>query len=63
MPVLTVGGTASFGANLEGLIRPLVQRMRAVMVENCGHYLAEERPDRVIEELLRFFNETTEIIS
>ncbi|WP_375512930.1 alpha/beta fold hydrolase [uncultured Nostoc sp.] len=63
MPVLTVGGTASFGANLEGQIRPLVQRMRAVMVENCGHYLAEERPDRVIEELLRFFNETTEIIS
>lgn len=55
-----VGGTASFGAQLEGQIRPLVKQMQAVMVENCGHYLAEERPERVIEELLRFFNEPTE---
>ena len=55
MPVLTVGGTASFGADLEGEVRPLTERMRAVMIENCGHYLAEEQPERLIEELLRFF--------
>lgn len=30
------------------------------MIEKCGHYLAEERPERVIDELLRFFNESTE---
>ncbi len=57
MPVLTVGGTASFGADLEGEIRPLAKHMRAVMIENCGHYLAEEQPERVTEELLRFFRE------
>ncbi len=57
MPVLTVGGTASFGADLEGEIRPLAKRMRAVMIENCGHYLAEEQPERLIAELLRFFVE------
>ena len=57
MPVLTVGGTASFGANLEGEIRPLATKMRAVMIENCGHYIAEEQPERLVEELLRFFRE------
>ncbi len=58
MPVLTVGGTASFGADLEGEIRPLAKHMRAVMIENCGHYLAEEQPERLIEELLRFFRDS-----
>ncbi len=57
MPVLTVGGTASFGANLEGEIRPLVENLRSVMIDGCGHYLAEEKPERVIEELRRFFRE------
>ena len=57
MPVLTVGGTASFGADLEEEIRPLAERMRAVMIENCGHYLAEEQPERLIDELLSFFRE------
>lgn len=57
MPVLTVGGTASFGANLEPEIKPLAENLRSVMIDECGHYLAEEKPERVIEELLRFFNE------
>ena len=57
MPVLTVGGTASFGANLEPEIRPLASNMRAIMIEQCGHYLAEERPERLAEELLRFLAE------
>ena len=57
MPVLTVGGTASFGANLEPEIKPLVENLRSVMIDECGHYLAEEKPERVIEELRRFFSE------
>ena len=57
MPVLTVGGTASFGVHLEGEIRPLVANMRAVMIDQCGHYLAEEQPERLTEVLLRFLGE------
>lgn len=38
MPVLTVGGTASFGANLEPEIRPLVENLRSVMIDECGHF-------------------------
>ena len=62
MPVLTVGGTASFGANLEPEIRPLAANLRSVMIEECGHYLAEERPERLTEELLRFLGETSDVV-
>ncbi len=57
MPVLTVGGMASFGVHLEGEIRPLAANMRAVMIDQCGHYLAEEQPERLTAELLRFLEE------
>ncbi len=57
MPVLTVGGTASFGANLEPEVGPLAERMRSVMLDECGHYLAEERPERLAEVLLQFLAE------
>lgn len=55
MPVLTIGGAASFGAHLEQEIRPLVENLQSVIIDECGHYLAEEKPERVIEELLSFF--------
>ena len=44
MPVMTVGGDASFGPALKGEVGPLVQRLHHVVIENCGHYLAEEQP-------------------
>ncbi len=57
MPVLTVGGAASFGAQLAGQIRPLVENLRSVLLDECGHYLAEEQPARLTQELLRFLDE------
>ncbi len=55
MPVLTIGGTASFGANLQRQIQPLGENVRSVMIDECGHYLAEEAPEQVVKELLHFF--------
>ncbi len=55
MPVMTVGGAASFGAKLKGQVEPLVEHLHHVMIEECGHYLAEEQPGRLADELLRFF--------
>ena len=54
MPVMTVGGVASFGSELKGQISPLVERLDHVMIEEAGHYLAEEQPERLVDELLRF---------
>ena len=55
MPVMTMGGTASFGAGLKAEVEPLVEHLRHVMIDECGHYLAEEQPGRVADALLRFF--------
>ena len=55
MPVMTVGGVASFGAELKGQVEPLVERLHHVMIDDCGHYLAEEQPAKLAEELFRFF--------
>ena len=57
MPVLTIAGSASAGEGLEPSIRPLAEHVRGVVIEECGHYLAEERPERLTEELLRFLEE------
>ena len=57
MPVLSVGGTASFGADLKDEIAPLAADHRHVMIDDCGHYLAEERPAELAEHLLAFFGE------
>ena len=59
MPVLTNGGTASFGRNLESETRPIAANLRSVMIEECGHYLAEERPEQLTAEMLRFLAEPT----
>ena len=58
MPVLTIGGAASFGRNLEPEIRPLAENVRTVLIEDCGHYLAEERPEKLTAHLLSFLTDT-----
>ena len=44
----TLVGTARFGADLEAEIRPLAKNLRAVTIGACGHYLAEEQPERLV---------------
>jgi pimeloyl-ACP methyl ester carboxylesterase len=55
MPVLSIGGTASFGADLEGEVAALAADHRHVMIDECGHYIAEEQPEKLVEHLLTFF--------
>ncbi len=57
MPVLSIGGSASFGADLEEEIAPLAENHRHVMIDRCGHYLAEEQPEELVAHLLAFFRE------
>lgn len=40
MPVLTISGAASSEATLESQIKPLVENLCSVIIEECGHYLA-----------------------
>ena len=55
MPVLTVAGAASAGDHLERQVFPLVEDLTSVVIERCGHYIAEERPQELVDHLLAFF--------
>lgn len=64
IPVLAVGGDIYpvFGGDAPGNFalnstQGLAENVKGVIVPLSGHYIAEERPDYLIEELVKFFNE------
>ena len=57
MPVLTIAGSASAGADLAPARGQVAGQLQSVIIDACGHYAAEEQPERVTGELLRFFTE------
>lgn len=49
MPVLTLGAEAGIGESIVMVMRaPAVDDRRAVL-RDCGHYVPEERPERLVE--------------
>ena len=59
MPVLTIGGSLSFKDLLAERMPELAERVRSVVIPECGHYIAEEQPDRLAAVLLPFLAEGT----
>ncbi|MGH7933841.1 MAG: alpha/beta fold hydrolase [Candidatus Binataceae bacterium] len=57
MPVLALGGQYGFGAHTERSMKKLADDVRGGVIEDCAHWIAEERPDYLIEQLLAFFAE------
>lgn len=55
MPVLAVGGTASFFLPLaEEMLHEVAADVTVVPIPRCGHWIAEERPASLVSELLNF---------
>jgi pimeloyl-ACP methyl ester carboxylesterase len=61
MPVLALGGEKSFGRGMECLqsLQRVAENARGGLVPNSGHWVAEEAPEFIAAELLRFFAEET----
>ena len=59
MPVLALGGDKSFGRGMECIdsMRRVADNVRGGLVEDCGHWIAEEQPEALSDALLRFFDE------
>lgn len=57
MPVLALGGERGFGQAPLRAMSKLAEDVRGGVVERCGHWIAEERPDYLIDQLLTFFGE------
>ena len=56
MPVLALGGEYTSNAALTS-IKSLAKDVRGGVIPLSGHWIAEERPDFLIEQLTKFFNE------
>lgn len=61
MPVLALGGNRSFGRGMETLesCQRVAVDVRGGLVPDSGHWVAEEQPEFVAGELLKFFDEET----
>lgn len=55
MPVLGLGGAFGVGELVLRDLRQVAEDVRGGVVPECGHFIAEERPDYLAGELLRFF--------
>jgi pimeloyl-ACP methyl ester carboxylesterase len=57
MPVLALGGERSLATLMVSMMQALAVNVSGGVVERCGHFIPEERPDYLIEQLLSFFGE------
>ena len=61
MPVLALGGEYSFGTAALDSMKSLATDVRGGIVPLSGHWIAEERPDFLTEQLFKFFGNSTTI--
>ena len=57
MPVLAIGGSASYGRNLATEIGFAADNVQAEVIEDSGHWLMEEQPTATTAAILRFLNQ------
>lgn len=59
MPVLCYGGSQGRGRGMSAVEswRRVATDVRGGVAEHCGHWIPEERPEWVVEQLLAFFGE------
>jgi pimeloyl-ACP methyl ester carboxylesterase len=60
MPVLAIGGEKSFGRGFANEIGFAADNVRALSVQNSGHWLMEEQPEAVMSAILAFIREQPE---
>jgi pimeloyl-ACP methyl ester carboxylesterase len=55
MPVLALGGELSLREITRNLYGAVAEDVRGGVIPQCGHWVAEERPDDLADQLLAFF--------
>ena len=54
-PVLALGGDVGSAPNIHDLMKPLCENLQGGVLQDCGHYIPEEQPEALADELVRFF--------
>jgi pimeloyl-ACP methyl ester carboxylesterase len=55
MPVLALGGERGFGEMALRSMQMLAEDVRGGVIERCGHWIPEERPEYLLDQLVKFF--------
>lgn len=55
IPVLALGGDGFLGGIVEQGMSALASDVQGEVIPECGHWVADEQPQYVIDSLLRFF--------
>lgn len=57
MPILAISGGKAFGRGEEAIssVGRVGTDIRGGVIEDCGHWIPEEQPERIATEMLRFF--------
>lgn len=54
MPVLAIGGAASFGDHVGSALQPVASDVKSVVIPGTGHFVAEESPQEVLAAVTVF---------
>ncbi|MFP4625076.1 MAG: alpha/beta fold hydrolase [Natronomonas sp.] len=57
MPVLAYGGRRGFGAATRATMETVATDVSGGVIDECGHWIPEERPEFLADELLSFFDD------
>ena len=57
MPVLAFGAETGVGAALIDTMRFVAADVRGGVFEDCGHYMPEEAPRAVADQIIRFLRD------
>lgn len=57
MPVLALGGVHGLGSRPIEACKAVAENVCGVLVEECGHFIPQERSNYLVEKLLQFFAE------
>ncbi len=57
MPVLAFGGETSLSGLVMQFMQRVAQDVRGGVIEQCGHWVPEEQPQYLVQQLLTFFQE------
>ena len=55
-PVLAMGGAGSLGATVAEQMREVAQNVEESVIENCGHFVPEEKPEELVSRFRAFSN-------
>jgi pimeloyl-ACP methyl ester carboxylesterase len=54
MPVLAIGGAASYGEEVGNAMKPAADDVQSVVIPDTGHWVAEQAPEELLAELTAF---------